>query len=79
MKLRTKTDRGVYDQKITFYGYERTVVSRKPPRLDADGDVVDEDDESDPDLTPADDDAYGEVKIESTSCGQFVNAALLIT
>jgi len=64
--LCAETNQRAYLQKVTFYGYERTVVSRKPPRLDADGDVVDEDDESDPDLTPADDDAYGEVRIEST-------------
>ena len=49
-----------------YNGYARNVISRNPPRVDQDGDVVDTDNEnSDLDSTDAEDDPYRDVRLES--------------
>ena len=54
-------------QKLNYNGFERHTISRNPPMVDPDGDVVDEDEEdSDADLTPAEEDPYADVQIHRT-------------
>ncbi|KAB8748969.1 hypothetical protein FH972_026520 [Carpinus fangiana] len=55
----------VYKRKLNYNGYQREIISKNPARVDADGDVFDdEEEESNPDLTDAEDDPYEEVKLE---------------
>lgn len=50
-----------------YNGYSRYVISRNPPRVDHDGDVVDSENEnSDLETTDAEDDPYRDVRLEST-------------
>ncbi|TKA37462.1 hypothetical protein B0A49_12113, partial [Cryomyces minteri] len=53
-------------QKIDHAGYKRYIISRNPPRFDADGDEVDEEDyEEQGDASPVVDDPYEDVKLEN--------------
>ena len=55
-----------YAQQLMYNGYPRHVISRNPPRVDQDGDVVDSENEnSDLDTTDAEDDPYRDVHLES--------------
>ncbi|KAK5010081.1 hypothetical protein LTR60_005042, partial [Cryomyces antarcticus] len=47
-------------------GYKRYIISRNPPRFDADGDEVDEEDyEEQGDASPLVDDPYEDIKLEN--------------
>ncbi|KAF2761597.1 hypothetical protein EJ05DRAFT_178283 [Pseudovirgaria hyperparasitica] len=55
-----------WKRKIEHGGYHRNVLGLNPLKFDADGDVVEDDEyeESDPDLSPNEDNPYGEIKLE---------------
>ena len=59
-------------QRILYNGYARDVISRNPPRVDQDGDIVDsENDNSDLDTTDAEDDPYHDVRLDSKHAMSF--------
>ncbi|KAL9048687.1 MAG: hypothetical protein Q9162_007597 [Coniocarpon cinnabarinum] len=56
----------VYKKRILYNDYPRYIISRNPPRVDQDGDLVDsEHDNSDLDTTDAEDDPYRDVHVEN--------------
>lgn len=56
----------IQKQRILYNDYPRYIISRNPPRVDQDGDIVDSENEnSDLDTTDAEDDPYRDVKVES--------------
>lgn len=66
-------------QRILYNGFTRSILSQNPPRVDADGDVIDEaEDESDVDLTPAEDDPFAEIALHSTKILSTVQDLKLI-
>jgi len=53
------------EQKIDYNGYSRHIINRNPLRIDADGDVVDDDDsDSLPDLSDAEENPYADIRLE---------------
>lgn len=49
---------------MNYNGYQREIISKNPARVDADGDVLDDEEESNPDLTDAEEDPYQDIKLE---------------
>ena len=43
----------------------RHIIHRNPPRVDHDGDVIEDDEGSNPDLTAAEEDPYADIHIQS--------------
>ncbi|KAF2094765.1 hypothetical protein NA57DRAFT_45984 [Rhizodiscina lignyota] len=65
-RLNIGTGPSVYSRKINHAGYERNIIYRNPPRYDEDGDLILEDDNDDveAEISPAEDNIYGDIKIE---------------
>ncbi|KAI9727533.1 MAG: hypothetical protein M1828_006475 [Chrysothrix sp. TS-e1954] len=53
-----------YKRRLAYNGYSRYVISQKPPRVDPDGDIIDDEDEANSELSAAEEDPYAEVRIE---------------
>lgn len=55
-------------QRIEHAGYHRYILQRNPPRYDADGDIVEVDDEyeeEEDDIEPVEENPYGDIQLES--------------
>ncbi|KAH9870609.1 hypothetical protein IAQ61_006086 [Plenodomus lingam] len=56
-----------YKKRIEHAGYHRSILQRNPPRYDADGDIVEPDDEYDEEdhLEAVEENPYGDIRLES--------------
>lgn len=63
-------------QEINYAGYRRYIISRNPPKFDADGDMIYDDDELEEgeEAEPLEENPYGKIKLE----GSFVAMAHLL-
>jgi len=53
-------------QKIDFNGYPRYIISCNPPRIDQDGDIVDEDEDESFQPSTAENDPYCDIRVEGS-------------
>ena len=61
-------------QEIEHAGYKRHIVSRNPPRLDEDGDELDEEDvDEEADAAARAENVYGDIRVEGM-CGVFLKS-----
>ncbi|EDU39992.1 conserved hypothetical protein [Pyrenophora tritici-repentis Pt-1C-BFP] len=61
------TDPHPYKKRIEHAGYQRSILQRNPPRYDADGDIVEIEDEYDDedDVETVEENPYGDIQLES--------------